>query len=423
MKTLNELGVFSPKILLPNKKIEQNKWPVIACDQYSSQQVYWDQLQQFVGQSASTLNLIYPEIFLEKPDFNERVREIQNKMQYFLSENIFEEFNSFILVERTLPSGDKRIGIMMAVDLEQYEYSQGARSLIRPTEGTIVSRLPVRVEIRRNAPLELPHILLLIDDQIKSLIEPLFDVANNFQVVYDTDLPMQAGHVKGYLIPEKYERHLASQLNILLTLNNNKASPLLFAVGDGNHSLAAAKAYWNEIKDRSSPDHPARFALVELINLHDNALTIEPIHRVIFNVDKNIFFEELNNYIESKGSRSTSAASVAGHNSNTFIFIYQKEELVFKIEPKLPGLACAIIQDFIDSFIAKHPESTVDYIHGEEAVHELTANPKNIGVMLPEIVKQDIIPFVEKNGPLPRKYFSLGTADEKRFYFESRLIK
>jgi uncharacterized protein (DUF1015 family) len=427
MKSLNELGVFVPKILLPNKMVDQKKWPVIACDQYTSQHSYWENLKQFVGNSFSTLNLIFPEIYLEKSDFKERVHNVQQTMSKYLSEKIFQETNGFILVERTLPSGSKRIGLMIAVDLEKYDYSPDSRSLIRPTEGTIVSRIPVRVEIRRNAPLELPHILLLVDDEKKSVIEPIYAAANTkkFEVLYDTELPLKSGHLKGYLVPKDYEDHLTRNLNNLLERDSGN-SPLLFAVGDGNHSLATAKAYWNEIKDHSPKDHPARFALVELINLHDQSLLVEPIHRVLFGIDKKEFFDELDSFFNQRGSRTTllSASATPQNNSNLFHFVYGNDSIFVQVEPALPGLEARIMQEFIDLFLKKYPKSSVDYIHGEETVKELAAQAKsNIGLILPEVIKSQLLPYIEKNGPLPRKFFSLGEADEKRFYYECRLIK
>ena len=425
MKSLNELGVFVPKILLPSKNVDIQKWPVIACDQYTNQEEYWNNLTQLVGKSESSLHLIFPDIYLENPGFAERVKKIHYNMNKYSADQVLEEKIGFILVERTLPNGDKRIGLMLAIDLELYDYLPSVRSLIRPTEDTIVTKIPTRVDIRRQASLELPHVLLLVDDKKKSVIEPIYQECHKFEVVYDTDLPMNAGHVKGYLIPKEYEEHLKNSLNIIADQNIDKSHPFLFAVGDGNQSLASAKAYWNEIKKYCEKDHNARFALVELINVYSPSLNIKPIHRVVLNIEKKTFLEELLFFFKARGSKISVLSNLlkAADNCNLFHFLYGQESFSIEVEPALPGLETGIIQEFIEAFIRKHPTSKIEYTHGAQAVKELVAKGNNMGILLPEVDKTKLLTYIDKNGPLPKKFFSLGEPDEKRFYLEARRIK
>ncbi len=424
MKALSELGICKPKILLPNSKVKAEKWGVVACDQYTSQHKYWEKLSKFVGKNPSTLNLVFPEIFLEQPDFKERVVNIQKSMHHYLSEKILEEHEGFMLVERTLPTGKKRIGLMMAIDLEKYDFSPDSKSLIRPSEGTILSRIPIRVDIRRDAPMELPHILLLINDEKKSIIEPLYKKVREFKVKYNTTLTMKGGKIRGFAIPDKFTDHLVTNFNKLLGKSKSKKAPLLFVVGDGNHSLAAAKSHWMQIKDKVGSDHPARYALVETINIHDPALSFEPIHRVIFNTNQQTFFEELDLFFKGKRAKTKIVKSKpAKGKAQIFEFLCKNRTTFVKIEPYQSEIESGVMQEFIDAFLKKYPKASVDYIHGQDAVEELASTSKNIGILLSPLKKNQLLPFIEKYGPLPRKCFSLGEADEKRFYFEARLIK
>ena len=294
------LGFKAADILLPKKGIDCEKWAVVACDQYTSQPEYWESLSQFVGDSPSTLRLIYPEVYLDRGDKEAIISSINENMNKYLEEDVFTLYkDSFILVKRDTESGT-RYGLMVALDLEAYSYAKDSRTLIRATEGTILSRIPPRKEIRKDAPIELPHIMVLISDKDRSIIEPLRDKRDSLSVVYDTDLNKNGGHITGYLVDGNEDKDkIANAFKALYDALDPK-NPLLFAMGDGNHSLATAKSCWEDIKkdlsEEEKKNHPARFALVELENIFDSGLQFEPIHRVFFNIDDNSFDSLLSLY-------------------------------------------------------------------------------------------------------------------------------
>lgn len=407
-------------ILLPNKNIDLEKWTVIACDQYTSDKNYWDNVEDFVSTSLSTLRLTLPEIYLEEDTFK-RINNINNTMLEYLNNNIFTEHkDTMFYIERTLSNNKIRKGIITAIDLEEYDFKEGSNSLIRATEKTIIERIPPRVKIRENASLELPHIMLLIDDQEKDIIENIN--TSNLDKLYDFELMNNSGHIKGYKLDEEEINKINLKLDKYLDketfnkkYNTNNKDVLLFAVGDGNHSLATAKTCYENIKQTMSKEeylnHPSRYALVEIVNLHSNSLEFEPIHRVVFNVDINDILKELNNYYEITETGE----------GQTFKIITKDEEKILYIKNPKSNLSVGSIQIFLDEYL-KDKTSKIDYIHEEEAVKKLITE-NNIGFIFDTIDKNELFKTVILDGSLPRKTFSMGISNDKRFYLESRKIK
>lgn len=415
--------VFAPAdILLPDNGIDMTKWSVVACDQFTSEPEYWERISKFVGESPSTLRLTLPEIYLSRNDISARIDKINSTMNSYLESGVFAHPEKrYIYVERTQRDGKIRKGLIGAVDLEEYDYSKGSQSKIRATEGTVLERIPPRVKVRENAPLELPHIMLLIDDAEKTVIEPLSAAKGAFKKAYDFKLMEDSGNLCGYWVNDDFSEKidkavasLGSQSVFEQKYGINGAGVLQFAVGDGNHSLATAKECWNSIKKKlpasSALSHPARYALVELVNLHDEALEFEAIHRVVFGVNPEDFRKELSRYY-----------NIGDSAGQSFKMIYNgKEEKIGILNPS-SNLAVGSLQKFIDFYLQNHGGS-VDYIHGEEVVRRLSEEDGNIGFILPSIEKSSLFPTVIRDGALPRKAFSMGHAWDKRFYLEARKI-
>ncbi|HSK88948.1 MAG TPA: DUF1015 domain-containing protein, partial [Anaerolineales bacterium] len=298
MKIIDDIGIQIPQVYLPRPGTDLAKWAVIACDQFTSQPEYWHDVEKIVGEAPSTLNLTFPEVYLEEPDGEKRIQNVQASMRRYMDQGILQPHEGLIYVERTV-GGKTRKGIILCLDLERYDYTKGSSSLIRATEGTIVDRLPPRIKIREGALLELPHILVLIDDPQHTVIEPLSAVKTQFEKLYDFDLMLESGHLTGYAVNQQMEdkvvealRGLAKPETVAAKYGISQDQPvLLFAMGDGNHSLATAKAIWEKIKPQVGMDHPARYALVEVENVHDEGLDFEPIHRVVFGLKKDLFAE------------------------------------------------------------------------------------------------------------------------------------
>lgn len=398
------MNTFKKADILIPKNIDYSKWSVIACDQYTSQPEYWDEVKDVVSDAPSSLNIVFPEAFLKEGD--ERILKINKTMEKYLDEGIFEEcLDSLIYVERTLSSGTVRKGIIGCVDLEDYDFSKGSKSKIRATEGTVLERIPPRVKIRENAPIELPHIMLLIDDKEKTVIEPI----EKCEKIYDFDLMMKSGHLTGYLLSD-FEANRA--LSALCELDKN--TDLLFAVGDGNHSLATAKACWEKLKPSLSTEeqknHPARFCLVEIENIHDDALLFEPIHRLVFDVNPEEVLSELSKYYPDVSSEANDGQHIE------YTYCGKSGDLYIKNSPH--ALCVATLQKFLDDKGYK-----TDYIHGKDALLKLSEKENTIGFLLPTIEKSDLFRGVRLDGALPRKTFSMGNAEDKRFYFEAKKIK
>ena len=407
------------EILIP-QNVENEKWSVVACDQYTSEPEYWRAVEDYVKDAPSTLKITFPEIYLSEPEG--RIEKINRTMEKYIKENIFRPLpDSMIYVERSVGHGRVRRGIVGAIDLEDYDFKKGSSSLIRATEGTVLERIPPRVKIRENAPMELPHIMLLIDDPEKTVIEPIAEHPG--KLLYDFDLMQNSGHLTGYQLEREQQERVQNAIAALADpAQFEKKYPgkpaLLFAVGDGNHSLATAKTCWESVKRTLTPEeqksHPARFALAELVNLHDSSLEFEPIHRVVFGVDPEKLLKALKAYYPD-----TSATDNGGQHITCR---YQKKTEELYIRNGKSSLPVGTLQVFLDEYLQKNG-GRVDYVHGADVVERLSDEPGNVGFFLPAMQKSDLFKTVILDGALPRKTFSMGEAWEKRFYYEAKMIR
>ena len=418
---MTKISVKVPDILLPNKSVDMSKWAVVACDQYTSEPEYWEGVKKATEGSPSALNVIFPEVYLSKD--NAPIIESINKTMYeYLDTGVLQSIGEgFVLIERSTPITPKRLGLVMAVDLEDYSFVREDKANIRATEGTVVERIPPRVKIREHAPIELPHIMLLIDDRNKSVIEPLYENRDKLTQLYDFDLNMNGGHLRGWHVTDTapVEKALAKLLDedVLKEKYGSTDEVMLFAVGDGNHSLATAKACWNNLKSTLSAEeqknHPARYALVEVMNLHDEGLEFEPIFRSVFNVDTADFLDGLYKAVKDSGLK-------CDYKCYTYTTKDGRKDLML---PSNAAVAVGLVQDFIDAYIKSHAGSEVDYVHGEDSLKQVTdAAPNRVAITLPPLAKNDLFDYVLKVGAFPRKTFSMGEAFEKRYYVEARKI-
>lgn len=428
----DKFGFHIPEIMVPKAGTDYSKWAVVACDQYTSEPEYWEQVEEVVGDAPSTLRLMLPEIFLDKEGEAERIKAIRETMDKYMADGTLETLApGCILVKRTA-EGRTRLGLVIATDLEAYDFNKGSTSLTRATEGTVVERIPPRLRIREGAPIELPHILILIDDPEKSVIEPLVNAP--MTPVYDTDLMLEGGHIAGCFIEEKDLAGAQEALSVLFDKAEEKygAGNVIFqAMGDGNHSLATAKTNWENIKKTLSPEevatHPARYALCEIENIHDEGIVFEPIHRVIF-AKNGQSGEELvkeavellaeqneNAYIAPEGTAAPEGGfaipCLAGEQKGTII-----------VEGPSAKLEVGVLQNALDVMVKERKSVDIDYIHGTKALESLSAEAGNAGFALPAMDKFMLFPAVAADGALPRKTFSMGEANEKRYYIESRYI-
>jgi len=440
----DKIGLQVPDILLPSKDVDLNKWSVVACDQYTSQADYWNDAKDLTDSAPSTLNVIFPEVYLEDSDGDQRIENINTTMQQYLDDGVLEAMpnKGFILVDRKTSQAPSRKGLMVAIDLEQYDFNKGSQALIRATEGTIVDRLPPRIKVRQDAAIELPHIMVLIDDPDRTVIEPLFD--NNPEPLYDFELMMNSGHLKGYAIdtPEMIQQvacaleTLASPEVFAKKYNAENKEVLLYAMGDGNHSLATAKAIWETIKQDAADiasvmDDPARYALVELVNIHDEGLQFEPIHRVIFNVEPETLLSDMQKHFgddcsvhrfDSQADMKAASASVQDDNTHIVPFNDANGYGYIQIDNPPFTLELATLESFLNDYL-ESVGGKVDFIHGDDVVEELGVKEGNMGFFFPPISKHTLFKTIIFDGALPRKTFSMGEADEKRFYLEARKIK
>ena len=435
MKNIEDIGVQIPIIYLPAKGVDAHKWAVIACDQFTSEPEYWKQVEQTVGNAPSTLRLTLPEIFLEDPREPEMIKDIQRNMKAVLESGTVVPHEGMILVKRTV-DGKTRTGLMLALDLEQYDFSKGSTSLIRATEGTIIERLPPRIKIREGAPLEFPHILVLIDDPERTVIEPIAAALKESDTLYDFDLMSNSGHLKGYAVAGDLEgqaitalRKLADPTVFSKKYNLSGKPVLLFAMGDGNHSLATAKAIWEKNKASVGMDHPSRYALVEIENVHDHALEFEPIHRVIFGAKKD-FAQEIEAFFAGKveikqvatENDMVETVNGSGEGNQLVGFVQNGKFNVIRFQQPTTNLPVGTLQQFIDVYMKNGGAEKLDYVHGTDVTIRLGGQPGNVGLLLPGMHKSDLFKTVILDGALPRKTFSMGEAHEKRFYMESRKI-
>ncbi len=393
-------AVVTPKILLPIDSINKEKWAVIACDQFTSEPEYWDKLKMYVDNVPSTYHLILPEAYLDG-EIKHKITKINYNMDLYLKNNMFEELEGFVLVERQTPFVERRLGLVIAIDLDMYEYEPGKKGKIAATEKTVPERIPPRVQIREKAPIELPHVLVLLDDLGQDIIGNLYKNRKKYIKLYDFKLNMNGGYIKGYEI--KNTQSIIDQID-------NLPNDLNLIVGDGNHSLASAKVCWENIKKNLKPEertnHPARYALVELISLYDEGLTFEPIHRVLFNTDLSLI-RTLENRISGEGE----------------LEVYFDGEVLKLSVPANPFIAIKQIQEILDEYLEKNKFVEIDFVHGIDSLKKIVkVNHDAIGITMPALDREKLLPYIRENGVLPRKSFSLGEAEEKRYYLEGKKI-
>lgn len=436
---LDKIGLHVPEIMLPAATADYLKWSVVACDQFTAQPAYWEQVEKIVGDAPSTYRITLPEIFLEGSDCDARIKEINRKMDQYLTDGVLEsKGHGFVLVERTA-HGLTRRGLVVALDLEQYDYAVGSKSLIRATEGTVIERIPARKKIRKNASIETPHIMVLLDDPKDTVIGKLFEMVDDYEVLYQTKLMQGGGEIKGWLISgAEAIMNIAQAIGAIPLLDN-----MLYAVGDGNHSLASAKAHWEDIKKSLSDEtswmtHPARFAMVELVNVYDKGLDFEPIHRVVFDCDYIELFYKFEQFIKQHGGLIEIKYFV-GENANKkmrdqwnvidqlktnqkFSFVTDKVSGIVIMDRTGFTMTVATLQAFLDEYLKENTNARIDYIHGAKIAMEIGSEENNLAFVLPPMSKFDLFPAVVNEGALPRKTFSMGEANEKRYYMECRKI-
>ena len=425
-KTFEKLGFYPADILLP-KDQDMTKWAVVACDQFTSEPEYWQAVEEKVGKAPSTLRLILPEVFLGAAGEQQRIDRIHQEMQQYARQVLTRSVQGFIYLERTLRSGRVRQGLVGCVDLEAYSYKSGAQPAVRPSEHTVQSRIPSRMKVRQGAALETPHLMLLADDPDCTLVEPIAAQKDKLRPVYEGELMLDGGHLAGWAVEDPA---LVAQIQQAVEALGTQATfdarypeaagraPLTFVVGDGNHSLAAAKACWEELKKTLTPEqaavHPARYCLAEVCNVRSDAIEIEPIHRVLFGVDHEKFMKAFQaaypNAYEGRGE---------GH---TIEFVWNGESHFITVPDPKVQLAVGTLQGVIDPYL-KENGGEVDYIHGDDVTRELGSKPGNMGFLLPAMGKEQLFKTVMADGVLPRKTFSMGHAQDKRYYVEARKIK
>jgi len=440
-------GFRLPRLCLPRAGVDLAKWAVIACDQYTSEPAYWERVARAVGDAPSTLHLVFPEVYLEAGDSAPRIAAIQATMRRYLREGLLVDHEGAVLVERTV-DGRTRRGLLLELDLEHYDFSATSTSLIRPTEGTIVSRLAPRIEVRRAAELELPHILVLIDDPQGTVIEPLAAAGARGPALYATELMEGGGHVAGYAVDAVRAEAACAALAALAQPDAMArrygvppdTPPMLFAVGDGNHSLATAKSIWSQVRATAGPQHPARFALVEVENIHDAALHFAPIHRLLIGVKADLHAalaaalgpstrlrpvpsaEAMRAEVQAAEALRASAGASTPAQAIGLVEPGPRFSVLRVAEPSA-SLAVGTLQAFVDRFLAQGGATAVDYVHGDETLERLAQQPGHAGFHLGTVAKSELLKRVLQEGPLPRKTFSMGEAHEKRYYVEARRIR
>ncbi len=414
----------SADILLP-KDVDMEKWAVIACDQFTAEPEYWAETKQITDGAVTALDLILPEVYLNEPDVDERIAKIHANMFGYLDTEVFEEYkNALIYVERVQTDGIVRAGIVGAIDLEQYDYTKGSTSQVRATEATVVERIPPRVKVRKSAPVELPHIMILIDDEKKQVIEPIGGMKDSLKKLYGFDLMQGGGHIDAWLLDSLAQEAVFGELDKLADRNGfnrryglTDAEPLVYAMGDGNHSLATAKAFYEQLKaDNPGKDlsrHPARYALAEIVNLHSPALNFEAIHRIVTGVDEEKLIADITAALELTEGKADGKQSFAVVNNGVTKW--------YTIGKESSKLTVGTVQNFLDKWI-KDNGAEIDYIHGTDVVERLAQAEGAVGFVLPDMSKQELFPTVIADGALPRKTFSMGHARDKRYYVEARKI-
>lgn len=413
-------------ILLPDTGTDMSRWSVVACDQFTSQPEYWEDAARIAGDAPSALRLILPEAYLERPEADGMIADIHRAMDEYLEKGIFREYkNAMIYLERTDSTGNVRAGIVGAIDLERYDFRKGSVSEVRATEATVAERIPPRLKVRRNAPLELPHIMILIDDPERTVIENIGAKKDTFEKLYDFELMKNGGSIKGWLMDEITVGEAESALAELGSRDNfekrsgvKDVPVLLYAMGDGNHSLATAKEYYEQLKreypDKDMSNHPARYALAEIVNLHSDALQFEAIHRIIEDISPEKLLAEMTEALGLVEAPSEETAQ-------RFEWVCGGKTIVFGITKPSSNLTVGSVQGFIDRYLSENG-GKVDYIHGTDVLKKLAEREGCAGIILPDMGKEELFPTVIKDGALPRKTFSMGHAEDKRYYIEARKI-
>lgn len=411
MENNTERVVKVPKILLPKKGIDMEKWATIACDQFTSTPEYWERLVAFVGDSPSTLKLTCPEIYLSR-DVSGEVKKVQAEMRKYLDEGIFDEREGFVLVERQV-GNDYRIGLMAAIDLDAYDWHR-VRTPIRATEDTLMERLPVRISIRKGAEIEAPHAIILMDDREKDIIEPLYAARDGFEKLYDFELNMGGGHIRGWLVPRLREQEILDKIAALNTpeLQIEKYGSdagIMLAVGDGNHSVATAKVCYEELKQSLTGEQqktcPERYMLVELVNLHGGGMEFSPIHR----------------YFKVRDDEFVAKLKASLYGDGRLKIMYKGGEEYIKC-PENAGTAITEIQRLVEAYI-KETGAEIDYVHDVIHLKECVDKSDGMGIVMPAFSRSDLFGYVVNVGNLPKKAFSIGEAEQKRYYLECRKIK
>lgn len=425
---------FGPaQILLPARQIPLEQWACVACDQFTSQPEYWQQAQRLVGNAPSALHLVLPEVYLGGPQESERIAAIQSAMRRYLADVLTRRVNGFVYLERTTPSGVRQ-GLVGLVDLEAYHYDPAQKPAVRPSESTVVERIPPRLAVRRGAALETPHVMMLADDPDCTVIEPVAAHKAALPQLYSGSLMLGGGSIQGWAVEDPVL--VAGVVAAVEALGSQQAfdrrypeaagqPPITLAVGDGNHSLATAKAYWEELKTALTPAqqrvHPARYCLAEVCNLHSPAIQVEPIHRVLFGANYASVLLCLTEYIDYHGAAIKAGAAAARCRQQVCVVAPGRQVRLGFDRPWLP-LAVGTVEGFVQEYLQSHPGVRVDYIHGEDAACAL-AQGGGVGFLLPGLDKQDLFRGVVLGGVLPRKTFSMGHAEEKRYYLECRKIE
>lgn len=440
MNTIEEYGLKTPNILIPKDLGMLQKWPVVACDQYTQDKAYWKKVTDFVGTAPSTLNIILPEVYLEEGSKEARIQKIRKNMTSYLDDDIFlSPISSMIYLERKTAYGRTRKGLISCIDLEDYEWKPFSHAKIRATEATIVERIPPRMKIRQGAPLESPHIMLLVNDPSRFLVEKTGQlIKKSNKSLYNIDLMMDAGNISGWKVSDSSKELQSNILSALQSIKENNTDntgkPFMFAVGDGNHSLATAKAVWDEYKKTAKvTDHPARYALVEIVNIYDEGLTFEPIHRVLYNINNAALLSILQKKLGGNITEYSTAEELEKAVKNSiasfgFVFVENNTQKYLCLNTPITDLAVSRLQPEIDTFLEssfseqnkKDIEPSIDYIHGSDEVFRLGKEQNALTILLPPIAKESFFQTIAHSGPLPRKSFSMGEASEKRFYMESR---
>lgn len=402
---------FSPADILLPQNIDMNKWAVVACDQFTSEPEYWKRVSEYVKASPSQYNLILPECYLGSSGESEKIDNIHKTMEKYLSNGVFTEYkNAFVYVERMTTDG-LRCGIVGKIDLEEYDYTKGSTSPIRATEATVPERIPPRLKVRTGAALESTHIMILIDDKENTVIEPLSEAKDEMKKLYDFELMENGGNIKGFLLSESKAKSVEEAISRLY--NENDENPLVFAMGDGNHSLATAKEYYENLKREGKNAEKARYALCEIVNLNSPALKFEPIHRIVSGVNAD---DLLNNLKDSLKLSETEKSD------RKFYFVKGGKETLFYIHAELSNLTVGNVQIALDNYLKETKKGKIDYIHEEETVIKLSENEDTVGMLFESIDKSELFPTVIKDGTLPRKTFSMGHSNDKRYYVESRKL-